>query len=351
MWAKPNPMPESTDDRPTRSHEFFLFFAKATANTYWTHRDGRGARTQPEPDYRWVREDEELLAPPPVWQSWYDDPEDKRPEKAVGWRRINLWTGHRYYYDADAVREKNQLGDSGWAKMLLDGKALIRATDGKHAPERRDIAKRDREGADAARDARSGRNLRDVWTIPTHSFPEAHFATFPPSLVERPIKAGTSERGCCATCGAPWERTVTSSLVLHQNEWNPKGGGDRSMLGVQSEHRGAAGHIPGHNEVTTLGWQPTCEHFRDPCPKCAKPWREVEVARLPACFCGLVPCVVLDPFTGSGTAGVVALELGRRFVGIEANPLYVAMAEKRIAESREDAHPVAVVAVGLEEFS
>ena len=393
VWAKPNPMPESTDDRPTRSHEFFLFFAKATANTYWTHRDGRGARTQPEPDYRWVREDEELLAPPPVWQSWYDDPEDKRPEKAVGWRRINLWTGHRYYYDADAVREKNQLGDSGWAKMLLDGKALIRATDGKHAPERRDIAKRDREGADAARDARSGRNLRDVWTIPTHSFPEAHFATFPPSLVERPIKAGTSERGCCATCGAPWERVVSMSYEVDheirrerpalQDASGPRGGRDDTFVGSKRS--------------STLGWQPTCEHFSDHCAKCAKPWREVEVrravnsmnirvrdakkgildakhidwkateeeiaaygpegtrtettkVRLPACFCGLVPCTVLDPFAGSGTVGVVALELGRRFVGIEANPLYVRMAQKRIAESRESAHPVAVVAVGLEEF-
>jgi len=132
--AKRNPMPESTDDRPTRSHEFFLFFAKATANTYWTHRDGRGAREQPETDYRWVREIEnvtsaptanrkfrqtrdsergvlssasrppreiqspdrveELPSPPPEWQAWYEDKVDKRPEKATGWRRVNLWTGH-----------------------------------------------------------------------------------------------------------------------------------------------------------------------------------------------------------------------------------------------------------------
>jgi len=127
----------------------------------------------------------------------------------------------------------------------------------------------------------------------------------------------------------------------------------------------------GSKKNTTLGWQPTCSCFTNPCAKCAKPWREVEVQtlqpadarryaenvqpgntprrgfdnltpvpgplkllRLPACFCGLVPCTVLDPFTGSGTAGVVALELGRRFVGIEANPLYVEMAGKRIAESR-----------------
>ena len=39
---------------------------------------------------------------------------------------------------------------------------------------------------------------------------------------------------------------------------------------------------------------------------------------------------VLDPFCGSGTTGVVALRHGRRFVGIELNADYVAMARRRI---------------------
>jgi len=38
---------------------------------------------------------------------------------------------------------------------------------------------------------------------------------------------------------------------------------------------------------------------------------------------------VLDPFAGTGTTGVVALTEGRRFVGIELNPAYAAMAEQR----------------------
>ena len=50
----------------------------------------------------------------------------------------------------------------------------------------------------------TGANLRNVWTIATHSFKEAHFATFPPALVEPCILAGTSERGVCGECGAPW---------------------------------------------------------------------------------------------------------------------------------------------------
>ena len=56
------------------------------------------------------------------------------------------------------------------------------------------------------------------------------------------------------------------------------------------------------------GWQPTCAH------DAATP----------------VPCTVLDPFSGSGTVGVVALRHGRSFVGIDLNAEYVAMARKRI---------------------
>ena len=43
-----------------------------------------------------------------------------------------------------------------------------------------------------------------------------------------------------------------------------------------------------------------------------------------------VPCVVLDPFCGAGTTGVVALRYGRDFIGIELNPEYAAMARRRI---------------------
>ena len=83
---------------------------------------------------------------------------------------------------------------------------------------------------------KSGRNVRSVWMITTKPFKEAHFATFPPELPERCIKAGC-----------------------------PVGG------------------------------------------------------------------TVLDPFFGAGTVGVVAKQLGRDFIGIELNPKYREMAERRIA--------------------
>ncbi len=69
---------------------------------------------------------------------------------------------------------------------------------------------------------------------------------------------------------------------------------------------------------------------------CTQPFPEAHFATFPEAL--VEPCVlagspkggtVLDPFAGAGTTGLVAAKLGRAFVGIELNPEYVAMAEKR----------------------
>jgi hypothetical protein len=48
----------------------------------------------------------------------------------------------------------------------------------------------------------------DVWSIATQPYAAAHFATFPEALPRKAILAGTSERGVCPQCGAPWTRVV-----------------------------------------------------------------------------------------------------------------------------------------------
>ena len=138
IWHKPNPIPESVKDRPTKAHEYIFLLSKSP----------------------------------------------------------------RYYYDYEAIKEpvtSKQLG--------------------------------------------STRNRRSVWTVPTRPFPEAHFATFPPELIEPCVLAGC-----------------------------PIGG------------------------------------------------------------------VVLDPFVGSGTTLLVATRHHRRSIGIELNPEYIKIAERRLKQIQDDCH-------------
>ena len=149
----------------------------------------------------------------------------------------------------------------------------------------------------------AGRNLRSVWTIATQPFKGAHFATFPQKLAETCIKAGTSERGCCAKCGRPWERVVETERVPYPRKNGP---GGRQALGDVSPTSCFRTNLGPVSQ--TLGWRPTCS-------------------------CGETdtrPCLVLDPFSGAGTTGLVATKLGRDYIGIELNPAYNAMAKGRI---------------------
>ncbi len=45
------------------------------------------------------------------------------------------------------------------------------------------------------------------------------------------------------------------------------------------------------------------------------------------------PDIILDPFMGSGTTGVAAIQLGRKFIGIEREPKYFDIACKRIEQA------------------
>jgi hypothetical protein len=154
------------------------------------------------------------------------------------------------------------------------------------------------------------RNLRNFWLLGPEPFPEAHFATFPSEIPRICIKAGTSERGVCSKCGAPWERVVAKSM-----SWSrPKRAGRTDSLydgkghvsdQVREGHDIRNGVLPSSE---TIGWQPTCRcDAGDP-----------------------VPATVLDPFLGSGTTALVADQLQRDCIGIELSPAYAEMARSRI---------------------
>jgi DNA modification methylase len=132
-----------------------------------------------------------------------------------------------------------------------------------------------------------------------------HFAVYPPALVEPCIKAGTSERGCCPKCGAAWKRMVEhTNAVLELSETAKK---KREMgLATQTGGKQVSPAIS-----VTIGWQPTCE--------CG-----IEQTR---------PCIVLDPFSGAATTGVVCQKLGRNYVGIDLSWEYLLVSRKRLMQT------------------
>jgi len=263
IYAKNNPMPESVVDRPTKGHEYLFLLTKSAGKpTYWTHRDGLGARTKPKPDYRWIHKE--------TGQKVAVEPANKD-----NWRRINLWKGHDYYYDADAIREPHQ---SKIPTYDFFNKPQCVKKEGKLEKGRLRWRGMNLGALGLPRMGHPlGRNKRSVWTISTEPVKEAHFATFPKKVVRPCILAGTSPKAC-AHCGAPYERM--------------------------------------HNSINALGWSPTCD--------CKPPDDSGK-------------CLVLDPFIGSGTVAIEALNNGRAYIGIDISKEYVAMAKKRIKQETQQA--------------
>lgn len=265
IWAKSNPMPESVTDRPAKSHEYVFLLSKRARYFYDAEavREITGNEADPK-EYanadgrRHFHENDQTRG---MMQS---NPAFKSMTNPSGRNLRTVWApkGNPQEWARDAL-----------TYLLAEG----------YSPE--DILQC--LGIDSV----SG--LSTVWQIPTQSYPGAHFATFPEALAERCILSATSEKGACPACGAPWGRVVGV-------EYEPAGGrghekysagmADGSHGGPQSMKYGRANKI-----TTTEGWRPTCD-----CPA-AEP----------------IPCIVLDPFAGSGTTGLVAYRLGREFVGID----------------------------------
>jgi len=112
-----------------------------------------------------------------IWHKPNPMPESVTDRPTTSHEHIFLLSKSKhYYYDADAVSEP---ADKGHAGSRFDtGKT------GGHMKGRSQNGERDEDGT---------RNKRDVWTVSTKPYPEAHFAVYPPDLIEPCILAGSAE--------------------------------------------------------------------------------------------------------------------------------------------------------------
>lgn len=224
-----------------------------------------------------------------------------RPTSAT--EKIYLFAkSERYYYDQEAVREDG----AGWGyRVPKQGESGFRSERYENHNAFDNSALTATHGGAAEYLTNAGRNMWNYWLLSPEAYAEAHFATFPTEIPRRAISAGTSEKGCCGACGSPWRRVVERLA----SDWQArKAAGEPIRRGLNGAAASGAGSFAGISSET-VDWQPSCK-----------------------CAADVVPCTVLDPFTGSGTTGMVALRLGRSFVGLELQADYVAMASRRIRD-------------------
>lgn len=272
IWEKPNPLPESITDRCSNAHES-IFMLASRSHYYFDHE----AIKEPCSPNTHARLSQNVAAQIGSFRA-------NGGAKANGTMRAVV-AGSTRKIAARAFADKRNASYDSSVSLLV-----------------------------------ANRNKRSVWRVTTQPYKGAHFATFPPKLVEPCILAGTSAKGCCAVCGAPWKRVIVKGPPIE--EWKQACGADRNgeyhgqntknyqQHKAQPASTVKARILAGMVERHTVDWKPTCK-----CVTIADP----------------VPCVVLDPFGGSGTVAQVAKQHGRDAIYIDLNPEYLPLARKRIS--------------------
>jgi DNA modification methylase len=318
-WIKRNCMPESTDDRPSTAIEDVFLLSKSEEYFY----------------------DAEAVAMPasPATNARLS----QNVEMQIGSARAN------------GGMKRNGNMRAGGTKVAAAGSG-IRNNDSFNQAVCMMVSTRNRRNSDWFMESWQGLLSGDdgeplALIVNTAPYKDAHFATFPTRLVEPMILAGTSARGACSGCGAPWDRIVERGAADLEHQRACGGNSDGEYHGESTKDYGPAlaqnasetkaRILRGMTERKTVGWRPTC--------KCAgyrvlattrrrmhgwsefrRKWhREQWQRRVDAKFPRTRPCVVGDMFGGSGTSGRAALELGRSAVLIEMNGKYIPMINKR----------------------
>ena len=140
-----------------------------------------------------------------------------------------------------------------------------------------------------------GKNPGDVWSISNQSFSGAHFAVFGERFVEPLIKVACPQ-WICKKCGKPRERIVVKKYIQFERQTQKK-------------------------YLQMVKYSPTSILVTRSLPLIyTKDWTDC------GCDAGWEAGIVLDPFAGSGTVGIVAEKLGRNSILIDLNKDYCEMA-------------------------
>jgi len=396
IWSKPNPMPESVTDRPTKAHEYLFLLSKSRTYYYDADaiREEPTGRTDP---MRFWRKDDPVSAAMEglrndgmrvssldalvgrnkrsVWESGYNDTQWTGAFgsclrcgklKIAGYGSVPMTgqdtEGSQAHIEPD--RENSERTESltnsssdpsltaSQLTIFAETRDVVIPSTSNQSPQKK-TSNEHRSGlgtspvasmvtssplqtlisaladtgnavcvCESEPDA-TGQPSTSVWRIATEAFPEAHFATYPTALVEPCIKAGTSEKGCCPACGAPWVRVVERGESDYKRMQREQGIDWRDMrTAAQSEGKGLdsnRAHIGGTRDANGKafsytaatkvehGWRASCLHPGEP-----------------------QPCTVLDPFAGAGTTLLVADRLQRNAIGCELSAEYVELARRRL---------------------
>lgn len=356
-WAKASAMPESTEDRPTSALEYVFLLSKSQEYFYdreagridssgTAHGRGNGVNPKanmPGPNSR-MRSDK--------------DPYHQLPSRVAAKQNRSFSAAVTGLVTTRARRNTDWLTESLRGPMLDEQGdplaffvnpqpfSLEMCDQCKAIYPQKEYRKLEQGAGENGARVRYCKCGSTSWV--------SHFATFPEAIVAPCIRLGTSEYGCCSHCGAFYERIVEKEFV---GDWHPNGkrGGDRTEpqrtdAMPRYDRAGTAKwakEAPQSSAPATLGWRPTCDH----------PLYRHEV----------VPCVVLDPFAGTGRTLAAAMKLGRHAVGCELSPNYVLMERyelQRVAEllkcerlqeairndPKSDKDPAYLVTMGIEDL-
>ncbi|HXJ00953.1 MAG TPA: site-specific DNA-methyltransferase [Micropepsaceae bacterium] len=200
IWHKPNPMPESITDRCTKAHEYLFLLSKSAR--YYFDQEAILEECSPNTHARLAQDLEAQIGSERAHAGGKTNGNMKAVARRGGGNRSHKFTEA---YDGGADEHRTKAGLAAFADKQ---RKIAEAGSG---------VKNNDSFVDACSLSVTKRNKRSVWTVGSEPFSQAHFATFPPTLIEPCILAGCPKGG---TVLDPFGGAGTTALVADRHGRN-----------------------------------------------------------------------------------------------------------------------------------